>query len=101
MKNYRENHVLDVWMLANGSLSAINRKLFINHPLMKEIVKYPIKYVEIAITANSKILLADILEDVLNQFQAEKNEHLSKRDYKICIRCMTIAHQGECLCRVA
>ena len=101
MKNYREEHVLDVWMLANGSLSAIHRKLFINHPLMKQIIKYPIKYVEIAITSNCKVLLADILEDVLEQFKADNPEFFSKQNYMVCTRCLAIAQQGECLCKAA
>ena len=101
MNKFRENHVLEIWMLANKSLSAIDRQLFLKNSITTKIASYPMKFVEIAITVNCKVLLQEILEDVVSQHEASFEFRSKFKTYSVCTRCLTVTIENECICKAA
>ena len=74
MNNLRANQVLKLWMKQNQILSSVDQRKFLNHHLMKEILRYPLVSIEKSIQKQGNKYLQDVLADLQKGYIAYRHQ---------------------------
>ena len=74
MNNSRANQVLKLWMKQNQILSAVDQRRFVNHHLMKEILRFPLVSIERSIQKEGNRYLQDVLADLQKGYIAYRHQ---------------------------